>query len=608
MNLAALSMLTLSLGLAEPSSDVIPTNSRIHKLQIDYKPEQRKQIQRVELCVSTDQGGVWKVTDAVTPDKDHLLLKAAADGTYWVKMVIVFRDGTREPADVMKMQPDFKMLIDSTLPVVRVNATRAGDEIVMDWTIDEQHPNDTATQVVYRGVGPLGGEWQPVPPGSIIKRTAKFKPTVTGPLVVQVVAIDQVGNQGFGAKEIAGTVTSTTTAFTPTVPNAIPAGNTGPVMPAPVMAPPGTGPSIPAGPIPPPNLEPSNVAPVAPVIGGNAAPVPSAPAPMVTANPGPAAPVNVPPAAAQPIANNPAPVPAPFTPMNAQPVTPVAGGVTPMPLPVTNASEVRTNPNWNSTGNVMPTAEPAPQNPNVQSINFLRFDLQYQLDNGPSGIARIDLYATRDEGRTWLKWSEHDGRQQPLKVALDTAMNQQREGDYGFRLVPVSGAGLSDGAPVSGTAPELRINVDLTPPLIRPFMPTADANQRNTLTLLWEATDKNFGPNPIAIDWSEAPTGPWKSVNTPEPANTLAAMPLPVAGQPAAAPQATPSPRLPNTGSFAWQLPATMATHKVYLKFTAWDSAGNKSEVITQSPVMVDLVKPKARIQGITSPTISGKP
>ena len=66
--------------------------------------------------------------------------------------------------------------------------------------------------------------------------------------------------------------------------------------------------------------------------------------------------------------------------------------------------------------------------------------------------------------------------------------------------------------------------------------------------------------------------------------------------------------RVPNTGSYAWQLPASMTTHKVYLKFTAWDAAGNKSEVVTQSPVTVDLIRPRAKIQGISIGTTIPRP
>ena len=94
------------------------------------------------------------------------------------------------------------------------------------------------------------------------------------------------------------------------------------------------------------------------------------------------------------------------------------------------------------------SSQPTAASTNTQLINVTRFDVQYQLENGPSGISKIDLYVTRDEGRTWVRWSQHDSRETPLRVALDVSFNQkniQIEGDYGFKLVPTSGAGLSDG-------------------------------------------------------------------------------------------------------------------------------------------------------------------
>jgi hypothetical protein len=153
-------------------------------------------------------------------------------------------------------------------------------------------------------------------------------------------------------------------------------------------------------------------------------------------------------------------------------------------------------------------------------------------------------------------------------------------------MVPVSGAGLTDGAPTAGTAPEMRVHVDVTPPMIKVFAPTADANQRNTLVLHWEATDRTFGRDPIAIEWSEQPTGPWKPVTTDGVVSTV--------GQPT-----TTANRVPNTGSYSWALPTSLNTHQVYLKFAAWDVAGNRSEVVTPRPVLVDLTRPRVKIQGI---------
>ena len=582
MNLIALALVGMTVGAGEPGTDYYPIKSRTLKLDIDYKPEQRQSIQQVQLCVSRDQGQTWEVADAVTPDKDHFVFNAKDDGLYWLNMVIVFRDGKKDPPDVTRVPPAQKLLVDSTPPVVRItSAQRVGEEVVVEWTIEDKFISDVTTQVHFKPTGANAtGELQPISAANIAKRSARFKPGTANPIIVQVTTSDLAGNSGMASKEVAGG-TATASATGTIIPiDTKPAG--GIVVPGAVD--PGI-PSPPAGGIVVPGMvPPPSVAPI------DAAPAPLVP-PVVSAPPTPA---SVPPTVA------PVPPTVPPTPPAAGPTPWVASGSpvasqyqpTPQPLP----AELGPMPIAATSGNVAAPQSPAAESPSAQFIRFTRFDLQYQVDNGPSGLSRVDLYVTRDDGRTWVRWSQHDGRETPLKVTLDTRLNQQIEGDYGFKLVPVSGAGLSDGAPTAGSTPEMRVHVDATAPTIKVFQPTADANQRNTLVLNWEATDRNFGRDPIAIDFSESPNGPWRSVTNPEPI-----VPVAAGGQPAVQ-------RLPNTGNYAWQLPTTLSTHKVYLKFTAWDAAGNRSEVITPTPVMVDLTKPRARIQGISTGTTMPRP
>jgi hypothetical protein len=249
-----------------------------------------------------------------------------------------------------------------------------------------------------------------------------------------------------------------------------------------------------------------------------------------------------------------------------------------------------------------PTIPASGTNPTVevsraQVINFPRFDLGFDLEQrGPSGISRVDVWVTRDEGKSWHKWSQHDGKGGTVRVVLDVRENTQLEGNYGFRLVPVSGAGLSEREPVAGDAPDMRVVLDVTAPQIELFPPTSDTTSPDTLLLQWKATDRNFGDNPITLEWSEAATGPWKplATNGDEPIVQATAINTPVAK------------RLPNTGQFAWRVPAGVPA-RVYLKVSARDAAGNVKEVITREPILVDLTKPRAKINGIV-PSVTPRP
>jgi hypothetical protein len=553
MNLTALLLVGTAVGVGQPEADHYPVKSRTVRLDIDYKPDQVKAIQRVELCISRDQGQTWQVEAVATPDRDHFVFTAKEDGLYWATMMITFRDGRKDPSDITRLTPDRvqKLLVDSTAPVVRVKAQRVGEEVVVEWDVEEKFPNDAATQVLYKPTGPTAvGDWQPVPAGAIGRRAARFKPGTTGPVAVQVVALDLVGNQGYATQEVPAGVTAAYVA-----PSDPPASE--PPFPPVTRAP--------DGPLPPPSL--------AGIDTGGPLPPSSLPGVSPAQPPAPPAPVAPPPAPTEPPAGQPS-----WSPTVAQPA--------PGPFPA--AAEQGPEPIAVGTGS-SPTPPAAAPRGNTQFINFLRFNLDYQVENGPSGVSRIDLYVTRDEGRTWTRWSQHDGRELPLRVTLDTRFNQQPEGDYGFRLVPVSGAGLTDGAPAPGAPPELRVHVDVTPPLIKVYRPTPDPNNRSALVLHWQATDRNFGRDPILIEWSEQPSGPWKPVTGED---TI----VPAAGDGAAN-------RIPNSGSYSWQPPATLNTHQVYLKFTAWDAAGNRSEAVTPEPILVDLTKPRARIQGIATNT-----
>jgi hypothetical protein len=46
----------------------------------------------------------------------------------------------------------------------------------------------------------------------------------------------------------------------------------------------------------------------------------------------------------------------------------------------------------------------------------------------------------------------------------------------------------------------------------------------------------------------------------------------------------------------------------VYLKVCAKDAAGNVQQVITREPILIDLIKPRAKINGIVPPVGSSLP
>jgi hypothetical protein len=175
-----------------------------------------------------------------------------------------------------------------------------------------------------------------------------------------------------------------------------------------------------------------------------------------------------------------------------------------MPLPTVDPNAV-TNPPTQGTataGALSGGTNPAVELPRAQVINYPRFDLGFDLEKrGPSGIKRVDVWVTRDEGKSWRKWHERDGKSGVVRVELDVRENTQLEGNYGFRLVPESGAGFSEGAPTPGDTPDMRMVLDVTAPDVKIYPAQADKNAPDTLIIKWIATDRNFGDDPNTLEW-----------------------------------------------------------------------------------------------------------
>ena len=165
----------VSVAPSQPPADHTPSTKRKFTLPVQFDPEKRKTIQQLQLLVSRDQGQTWAVEDAITPDKEHLNFDAKDDGVYWLAMMIRHKDGTSDPAELKSLTADrvLKYLIDATPPAVRLTtARRDGDEVVLEWSVEDKHPNDPATTVSYKA----GGDWQPVPADAVSRRTARFRP------------------------------------------------------------------------------------------------------------------------------------------------------------------------------------------------------------------------------------------------------------------------------------------------------------------------------------------------------------------------------------------------------------------------------------------------
>ncbi|MCS7016692.1 MAG: hypothetical protein NZM42_11320 [Gemmatales bacterium] len=201
----------------------------------------------------------------------------------------------------------------------------------------------------------------------------------------------------------------------------------------------------------------------------------------------------------------------------------------------------------------------------MRIVNSSEVSLAYSLEDvGPSGIACVELWMTRD-GKVWTKLGEDDDRISPIIARLPG------EGLYGLALAVRNGVGNGQPPPRAGEPPQLWLEVDLTPPRVQILgCEPSRGGENGILTVTWSASDKNLAARPISLYYATRPEGPWTTIAT----------------------------ELENTGRFVWRIP-TGTPYQFYLRIEAVDRAGNVGTAETSKPIIVDLSVPRGRLLGV---------
>lgn len=213
----------------------------------------------------------------------------------------------------------------------------------------------------------------------------------------------------------------------------------------------------------------------------------------------------------------------------------------------------------------VPTSS-GPANATVQLIQSNHVSLSYQIDQqGPTGVGKVEVWVTRDEGKTWQRLCEDADRKSPVEFDLP--------GDalYGITLVVSTGNGTGATPPAKGDQPDYWIEVDATKPVaqllaVRP----SNGTDPDTYLITWTASDKNLKPEPIDLYYATRADGPWQPM----------------------------AKGLKNNGNYRWSVPKGLGT-QVFVHMEVTDRAGNVAKCDAPQPVVLDQAKPKARVIGI---------
>ena len=261
-------------------------------------------------------------------------------------------------------------------------------------------------------------------------------------------------------------------------------------------------------------------------------------------------------------------------PAKAETVTPITSPTVALPStpPAAEPLPSPTPPSVPQSAPVAPLSEAGPKGAaNRQLLNTTRANVDYRVDQvGPSGIGKVEVFLTHDQGTSWQRVREDQDRRSPVEVDLPG------EGLFGVRLAITNGNGFGGRAPVRGDDPHVWIEVDTTSPFVQLRSPEV-VPSTGQLEIRWQASDKNLGPEPVSLYYRTRPDGAWQLI----------------------------AKSVKNEGAYRWAFPRDQgATY--YLKAEVADLAGNVARIETPTPLMLDVTEPRASVIGVTG--MGGRP
>jgi len=536
---------------APPASSPLPTaplstatrqNAFTIPFRIDPPASPAEQAVEAVLNVSADQGATWSISSRVKPDNGAFVFRAPHDGEYWFNIRTIDAQGVTRPSG--PIQPQLKVTVDTVAPRLDLSVIRGpAGEIVARWQAVDPNLKLGSLKLEYQVSST--GPWEKVAvetPPTAMQHTNSGEATwwpsgASGPVLVRAEISDTSGNPAVTqAVAKAGATTGTPTLArqpepTPATPSGVrtesadgwrantTTGERTPwqpdrTAPDPLTPSRGSANSDPIGSFAP--VQPSNLPPDA-YSGPAPAGFPGSPSPEGAAR------------------------------TTAQPV-----------------SQSRPTPASTRSGKPSLDFSVLPAAVRPRMVSSSAFELEYEIESvGPSGVGKVELWGTRDGGRSWSDYAVDTDKQSPMPVEVDG------EGIYGFRILVQSGTGFGGRPPVDGDLPDVWIGVDLTQPTCQ--ITGSEVSPTGTeLIIYWEAADDAIDPRPVSLLFSESMNGPW----------------TPIASG------------LENTGSYQWSLDSRVPA-RVFLRIEVRDEAGNTGNHTLVDAVTLDRNRPQGKIRGV---------
>ncbi len=521
---------------------------QINPSQVKQRGKLLDPIAKVQLLSSRTGANDWATLEEAEPNVQGFSYHAPEDGEYWFALRHLDRRG--QPWPNANVQPQMRIVVDTTEPELTLEGSPdASGEIVIRYEARDANLQASSLMLEVRGVG---NQWSPLrlpapditKPNHLVGRVRWRPPVGVDSIDVRGVITDRAGQRAQADTKVpiraASSLLEGPTLSSPTTANPV---ATSPLRRA----------ELPSQDWPANNRlpRPATTAQLA-APQSNPYTVADQPRPNRTT----AQLVGDRPANPERSTNVGGAQTLRITPLGSDNAPPLVDS-TPWPTPPRSKAHATQN-DWS----------PA-QTPNdlaARVVNSRTFDIEYDLQSvGPWGVAKVEIWGTPDNGRTWQSFGVDPDNRSPIRVTVPAA------GTFGFRIL-VDGANSAGAVPPQmGDEPELVVAIDLQPPTTELLAAElGQGNQAGHLHVRWTATDTNLEPRPIALFYSSYPNGPWSTIAS----------------------------GLENTGSYTWRIERHVPG-RFYLRLEARDTAGNLATYQTPSPIALARPQPTGRLRNV---------
>jgi hypothetical protein len=498
---------TASLATAQAPSNIagkLPkqhfTRSQSFDLPIVMEQDYRVTLSEIRLYVRTPTTP-WKLQESVAPHSTRFNCKVTQDGEYWYTLATVDKAGRMTPPDVGLEPPSQRVMVDTMPPAIQANpATGTDGDVCLRCTVADANIDPASLKARCKT------EFGEIPLEEIAGQQGVFRIKGAEALrfPVTVTAKDLAGNvttKEVSLRDLLGTAKANTNTNTKMPPN----------ITQTAVTPDSKDPPLPSSRFDvPPQLP-----PVPPLKNENPPHRVELPAPDKTQ--------------VVPIQNPLPPVDPPLLKVPTIPDTPKAGSA--------------------------PT----------QLINTTRASVEYRIDDvGPSGVGKVEIFMSPDNGQTWHSLGENPDKKSPAKI------NLPGDGLYGIRIAVSNGNGFGGRRPVRGDAPHCCIEVDTTSPYVQLRSEKVLASAGH-VELRWNAQDANLGVEPVSLFYRTKADGAWQPIIR----------------------------NIKNDGAYNWNFPREVGG-QFFFKIEVADKAGNVSHDTSRQPVVIDVSEPRATVVGVS--------